>query len=239
MNPRISLIIPAYNEQKRIGNTLRCAQKYFSRQEYSWEIIVVDDGSIDNTQGVVSAGFPHVHLIRHEQNRGKGFAVKTGMAAANGEFLLYYDADGSTPIEEIEKIWAEFSNGYDIVIGSRALPESDIAVRQSFLRENMGRMYNVILKLLGLTSFSDTQCGFKAFRRDVAENLFPLVTMNRFSFDAELLFLAEKRGYRIREIPIRWINSPDTRVRIIFDSLSMLMGAIAIRGKWMIGVYKI
>lgn len=233
----LSLVIPAYNEEKRIASTLTLAVEYLDRQNYDYEIIVVDDGSRDQTARTVSNYFSQVRLISYSRNRGKGFAVKTGMKVAKGEYRVYYDADGSTPIEQLDKLWFCFEKGADIVIGSRALPNSEIAVRQSWIREHMGRAYNLILRLMGLTRFSDTQCGFKGFTARAATVLFPLLTMDRFSFDAELLFLAEKYNFRIVEMPVKWINSADSRVRLIQDSLRMLFGAACIRWKWLRGVY--
>ena len=230
-------MIPAYNEAARITSTLAVVTEYLSRQAYEYEVLVVDDGSEDSTTEVVRRAYPDVMVISYPTNRGKGYAVKMGMLAAQGEYRVYYDADGSTPIEELNNLWPLFEAGTDIVIGSRALPESRIDVHQSWVRENMGRAYNATLRLFGLTRFSDTQCGFKGFTKDAAESLFPLLTMNRFSFDAELLFLAEKQGFRIQEIPVRWLNSPDSRVRLFVDSARMLCGAAAIRIKWTLGCY--
>jgi len=237
MGLQLSLIIPAYNEERRITSTLTSAIGYLSAQDYSYEIIVVDDGSQDQTARTVSDSFSQVRLLSYSPNRGKGFAVKTGMKVARGEHRVYYDADGSTPIDQIAKLWPCFERGADIVIGSRALPDSEIAIRQSWLREHMGRAYNLILRMMGLTRFTDTQCGFKGFTARAATTLFPLLTMNRFSFDAELLFLAEKYNFKIVEIPVKWINSADSRVRLIQDSLRMLFGAACIRWKWLRGVY--
>jgi len=233
----LSLIIPAYNEEDRIGQTLTDATAYLDAQSYDAEIVVVDDGSTDATGAVVRPfsereGATPVRYVRYEKNRGKGYAVRLAMQDhAKGRYRVYYDADASTPITELEKLWPFFERGADIVIGSRALPGSDIAVRQARYRELMGRTYNLILRLLRLTRFRDTQCGFKGFTAEACAVVFPRQTLHRFSFDAELLFIAWKHGLRIEEIPVRWINSPLSRVRVIKDSAKMFLDLITIRIK--------
>lgn len=232
----LSLVIPAYNEAQRIGATLTTAVDYFERQGYASEIIVVDDGSLDNTVDVVrkiqkTSRVP-IHLKRLPENQGKGFAVRAGMLEmAAGKFRFYYDADGSTPVEEVERCSALFDNDADIVIGSRALPGSVIQQRQAWYRENMGRCYNLIEKALGITSYSDTQCGFKGFTAQAAEICFSRQTVNRFSFDAELLFIAAKHGLRILELPVSWKNSPNSKVSPVGDAVRMFFDLLAIRWK--------
>jgi len=226
---RLSLVIPAYNEEIRIAMTLDRVGKYLSRQGYDFEIIVVDDGSLDTTAELVRALYPNVRVIEYKPNRGKGQAVKTGMLAAEGEYRVFYDADGSTPIEELDAMWKCFDSGADIVIGSRSLPDSDVQVRQHPVRESMGRTFNLFVKMLLGLPFIDTQCGFKGFTARAAQIVFPLQQRNRFSFDAELLYIALKHRLRIDETPVCWINSPHSRVKIIRDSLDMLRGIIRIR----------
>lgn len=209
--------------------TLDRVEPYLARQDYSSEIIVVDDGSLDTTAEHVRSLYPNVRVFEYHPNRGKGYAVKTGMQAASGEYRVFYDADGSTPIEEVDRIWPHFSDGADIVIGSRSMPESQVQVRQHPLRESMGRTFNVVVKaLLGLP-YIDTQCGFKAFTARSAEIVFSRQRRNRFSFDAELLYIARKHRLRVDELPVCWINSPHSRVKIVRDSLDMLRGVLRIR----------
>jgi len=259
----LSLIIPAYNEAKRLPGTLEQVLTYLGRAPYSAEVIVVDDGSSDATAEVVrgyagediplnppSKGdlpedIPHdppskgdsseglrlvpVRLHALARNRGKGAAVRAGMGAASGAYRVFFDADASTPIEELEKLWPAFEAGADVVIGSRALPESEIQVHQAWYREHMGRVYNLILHVLGLTPFADTQCGFKGFTAAACAVVFPRQRINRFSFDAELLYIAQKHGLKIREVPVRWVNSPQSRVNPLTDSSQMFFDLLRIR----------
>lgn len=231
--PHLSIVIPAYNEASRIESTLVHVLRYLEQQDYLSEIIIVDDGSQDATYGVVrnmrTPNRTPIRLHQFKANRGKGAAVKFGMGElASGEYRLFYDADASTPIEEVDRIWAEFDAGADIVIGSRSLPESNVEVRQAWYREFMGRTYNRILKALSLTDFVDTQCGFKAFTAASANCVFTRQTVNRFSFDVELLYIAAKHGLNIRELPVRWINSRASRVSPVRDSARMFWDLILI-----------
>lgn len=239
----LSLVIPAYNEADRIGATLSSALAYFARQDYASEIIVVDDGSTDDTAGVVRRYLEeHPEKIRLEclpGNRGKGYAVRMGMLGlAAGDFRFYYDADGSTPIEELDRCPALFAAGADIVIGSRALPESVIQRRQAWYREHMGRCYNRLEKALGITPYADTQCGFKGFTARAAEICFSRQTIHRFSFDAELLYIAARHGLRIVELPVSWVNSPKSKVNPVSDAARMFVDLLAIRVKTLTQRYK-
>ena len=202
----LSFIIPAYNESRRIGDTLVKARDYFSRQGYDYEVIVVDDGSSDGTAGFVRRSFPDVHVIEYTPNQGKGHAVRTGMLAAQGDFRYFSDADGSTPVGEIEKLQARFDDGADVVIGSRTLPDADVQVRQALYRQTMGRIFNVFVQLLAIKGFPDTQCGFKGFSRAAAADIFPRMTIKGFGFDAELLFIARKHGFRIDQVGVTWLT---------------------------------
>ncbi len=233
-----SLVIPAYNEERRITMTLDRAEAYFARQDYDSEIIVVSDGSQDTTAELVRSLYPKVRVIEYSPNRGKGYAVKAGMLAATGEFRAFCDADGSTPIEEVDGLWKRFSAGADIVIGSRSLPESNVEVRQHPIREGMGRTFNVFVKVLLGLPYIDTQCGFKGFTAHAAQVVFPRQRRNRFSFDAELLYIAHKHGLRVDELPVCWINSPQSRVKIVHDSLDMLRGIVRIRFSDLAGKYR-
>jgi dolichyl-phosphate beta-glucosyltransferase len=241
--PRLSIVIPAYNEASRIESTLVHVLRYLEQQDYLSEVIIVDDGSTDATFGVVrNMRTPNRTPIRLHQfkiNQGKGAAVKFGMSElALGEYRLFYDADASTPIEEVDRIWAEFESGADIVIGSRSLPESRVEVRQAWYREFMGRTYNRILKVLNLTDFVDTQCGFKAFTASATACVFPRQTVERFSFDVELLYIAAKHGLNIRELPVRWINSRASRVSPVRDSARMFWDLILIHYRDSQGRYR-
>jgi dolichyl-phosphate beta-glucosyltransferase len=236
--PHLSLVIPAYNEAKRIGDALCHVVEYLYQQDYSFEIVVVDDGSEDDTADLVEQRFPKVRLISYAPNRGKGHAVKAGMTAATGAYRVFYDADASTPMQELEKLWPRFEDGADIVIGSRTMPGSRVEVPQAWYRKQMGRVFNLVLRCFGLTKFPDTQCGFKGFSARACDIVFPRQTIDHFSFDAELLFIAQRHGLRIDQVPVRWINSTDTRVSAMSDSFRMFRDAFGIRVKGLRGVYR-
>jgi len=235
---RLSLIIPAYNEAKRIGPTLHDAETYLARQPFASEIIVVDDGSLDSTAQVVRHSFPGVKLISYHPNCGKGHAVKVGMQFADGDYRVFSDADGSTPIQELEKFWPCFDAGADIVIGSRSMPKSNVEVRQHLLRETMGRIFNLFVKALVVGGYVDTQCGFKGFTQRAAGIVFPRQRLDGFSFDTELLFIARRHGLRVEQVPIRWRNSARSRVSIFSDSPRMFRDLFRIRLNDWLGRYK-
>jgi dolichyl-phosphate beta-glucosyltransferase len=231
-NHFISVVIPAFNEELRIAGTIQSVHDYLQKRYARYEIVVVDDGSTDATRAVVAASAKernYIRLIRHAVNSGKGFAVKSGIFAASGNIIIMCDADLSTPIEESEKLLSYYEEGFDLVIGSRGLKESDIVVRQPWYRGRMGKIFNLLVRLLVIGDFRDTQCGFKMFRRDAARELFSRCRMNHFCFDVEILFMAKKHGFRIKEVPIRWINSPDSKVKVFKDSLRMLIDLVIIR----------
>ncbi len=234
----LSVVIPAFNEEQRVGDTLKKLEMYLDAQPYEYEIVVVDDGSTDSTAQVIENAFPAVRLVTYEQNRGKGYAMRQGVPVSAGQFVLVYDADGSTPIEDVEKVWPLMEAGADVVIGSRALPESDVRVRQPLYRQTMGRMFNIILRLLRLTPYKDTQCGFKCIRGTCAEAVFPKLTLDGFGADCEMLYVAQLLGYRIEEIPVCWINSPDSRVNAFWDSLDMFREVLTVRWKALLGIYR-
>jgi dolichyl-phosphate beta-glucosyltransferase len=240
-NEFISVIIPAYNEEQRIVPTVRRISEYLKDNWRDYEIVIVDDGSTDGTAKAVeelSGGLPNVSLLRSEKNRGKGSAVKKGVLLSRGELLLISDADLSTPIEEVEKLLPFMDEGFDIVIGSRGLGASEIDVRQPWYREGMGKTFNVLVRVLLMGGIKDTQCGFKLFRGDVARNVFEKSRIEGFSFDVEVLFLAGKMGCGIKEVPIRWINSPASKVRIVKDSVRMFIDILMTRLNWATGVHK-
>ncbi|MCX7624652.1 MAG: glycosyltransferase family 2 protein [Candidatus Sumerlaeaceae bacterium] len=229
---RLSLIIPAYNEEERLRASLPNVLEYLSSQPYAWEIIVVDDGSRDATSAVVeriAEGRKNIRVLRNEPNRGKGYSIRRGMLEARGEYRLFSDADFSTPIEEVEKFWKAADEGYEVVIGSRGLRESELVVRQNIVRETMGRIFNFIVRTLLIPGIHDTQCGFKMFSARAAEAVFPQQTLDGFSFDVEILYLALREGFKVREVPIRWINSPATKVSPLRDATRMFFDVLRIR----------
>ncbi|HPD61196.1 MAG TPA: glycosyltransferase family 2 protein [Thermodesulfobacteriota bacterium] len=241
-NIYLSVVIPAYNEAERIGATLQKINDYLLTRDYRSEVIVVDDGSTDTTPQVVrkiAQGIPLIRLLENGANRGKGYSVRAGMLNARGEIILFSDADLSTPIQELDKLTDWLNQGYDIAIGSRALPESDIVVRQPLIREFMGKTFNQLVQLLTISGIRDTQCGFKVFSKDAAKDIFEKQTIWGFSFDVEILFIARKSGYRIKEVPIRWINSPNSRVHIVKDSFLMLCDLVKIRMRYLMGKYRL
>lgn len=229
----LSIIIPAYNEEKRILPTLKEIYDYLSRQDYTYEIIIVDDGSSDNTVQLVKDFIGHnnkeIEILMNGENRGKGFSVKRGMLAAKGEFIFFTDADLSTPIEEIEKCLPYFSNDYDVVIGSRSLPDSDIIIHQPWYREKMGKTFNFMVNMLLLKGIIDTQCGFKGFKREAARTIFKRCRINGFSFDVEAIFLSQRFDFKIKEVPIRWKNSTLSKVSPVRHSFEMFKDLITIR----------
>lgn len=230
--PRLSIIIPAFNEEKRLPKTLEHLRQYLSSAPFSSEVLVVDDGSTDGTRRLVQEmvkDSPGLRLLVNERNRGKGYSVRQGVEEAAGELVLFFDADASTPIDQVEKFFPHFQDGADVLIGSRSLPDSDVRVHQPWYRETMGRTFNLFVRLLVLRGFVDTQCGFKAFTREAALSIFARQRLSGFSFDVEILFIAGKLGYKITEVPIVWINSPSSRVHPIWDSVRMLVELMRIR----------
>lgn len=236
----LSIIIPAYNEETRLRSSVEKILSFLDKKDYKSEVIVVDDGSSDGTSGSVADLVDKnlIRVLKNEQNRGKGFAVRQGVSAADGEFILFSDADLSTPIEEVDKLLRFLvEENYDIAIGSRALRDSRIIVRQPIYREYMGKAFNKIARFFTFRKIYDSQCGFKLFRREVAKKLFTLQKIDGFAFDAEVLFLAQKRGYKIKEAPVRWINNPDTKVRALSDSAKMFFELVKIRINYILRKY--
>lgn len=230
--PKISVVIPAYNEAERIDKTLSLIESFFQERNNLKEIIVVDDGSMDSTSEIVqerATGLPYLKLVRNSQNQGKGFSVREGILRASGDMVLFSDADLSTPIEELDKLLPWLDSGYEIVIGSRGLKESDILVHQPFYREYMGKIFNLWVRLTAIRGIKDTQCGFKLFRGDVARDIFARQKTKGFGFDVEILYIAQKLGYRIKEVPIRWRNDARSRVNPILDSAKMFRDLLRVR----------
>lgn len=213
--PYVSVVIPAYNEETRIGKSLESMAEFFSKEGISYEIIVVNDGSRDRTSDVALAHFReagHGQLVENEGNRGKGFSVRRGMLAARGEYRFFSDADLSTPIHEVRKFLPLLEKQYDIVIGSRAVPGANIRVRQALYRELMGKTFNLLVRMTIISQLHDTQCGFKGFRQAAVPDIFERQQLDGFSFDVEILYIAKRLGYSIREEPIEWHNSFESKV---------------------------
>jgi dolichyl-phosphate beta-glucosyltransferase len=208
----LSVVIPAYNEARRLPATLDRVHEHLAARGVPHEVLVVDDGSSDGTAEAARAAGGLVRVLRHEPNRGKGYAVRRGMLAATGVLRLMTDADLSTPIEELARLEAEIDRGFDVAIGSRAVAGARIEVRQPAYREAMGRLFNVLVQALLLPGVADTQCGFKLFTAAAAETAFGACRLDGFSFDVEALYVARRSGLRIAEVPIVWRNDPATRV---------------------------
>jgi dolichyl-phosphate beta-glucosyltransferase len=240
--PEVSVVIPAYNESHHIPKILQAIDNFFHIRNLSREIILVNDGSHDNTEQIALSfrdSIAGLTVLGNDRNRGKGFSVRKGMLKASGSLILMTDADQSSPIEEFDKLLPPVRNGHtDIAIGSRALKNSEIIVHQPFYREPLGYLYNDFIQLLILKGIEDTQCGFKLFRREVARDVFSRVTVNGFAFDVEALHVAKKLGYRITEVPIQWRNDPDTRVKLIRHGTKMLIDLLRIRWNSWRGMYK-
>src|SRR5437870_323085 len=229
--PTYSIVIPAYNESARIGATLEKVLAYIAQRGWNAEVIVVNDGSRDSTAEIVRCAErnPALRLIENPGNRGKGYSVRNGMLNAHGEILLFSDADLSSPIEEASKLVNAISAGADIAIGSRWLRSELQTERQPLYRQLFGRVFNLMLRVtLGL-KYSDTQCGFKAFTRRAAQTIFPLQRIERWGFDPELLFLANKFGFKIAEVPVKWAHSEGTRISPLRDGIRMFAEMLKIR----------
>lgn len=215
-NPQLSVIIPCFNEESRLPASLVTINEYLEGCGLSYEVLIVDDGSSDETVRIAEEAArrnPRLSVHHYDENRGKGFAVAYGAARTRGEAVLFSDADLSTPLSEMEKLLPYLDKGFDVVIGSRGLRESDLKVRQPWWRERAGRMMNFMIRRASGLRFRDTQCGFKLFSQRAARDIFPNLTVRRWMFDVEALVLARKLGYDIKDVPITWINSGESRVK--------------------------
>lgn len=224
----ISVIIPAKNEARRLPFFLTGLMRLAAASEQNFEFIVVDDGSTDNTAAIVKSMAP-VRVIRFDTNKGKGAAVKAGFAAARGNILVFMDADGATPPEEIEANLSYFDQGVDVVIGSRLLDDGTRQVEARVHRKLIGMVFNSMVRLFLFKIIQDTQCGFKMFRREVAEAIFADVRINRFGFDLEALYLANRLGFCIKEVPVNWHHVDGSRINLVTDALQMLVNIFQIR----------
>jgi dolichyl-phosphate beta-glucosyltransferase len=240
--PDLSVIIPAYNEESRIGPTVRDIVGFCRAGRRAFEVILVDDGSRDGTTAVarvLSEEFPELRVIRLAANHGKGYAVRTGVVNAIGRLVLFADADGATPIGEIERLESALESGVDIAVGSRALRDTDVQVQAKLYRHLMGRTFHLLVEWLADGGVKDTQCGFKLFRSTVAQDLFSRMRMNGFSFDVEVLVMARRKGYRVAEIPVNWTHRPGSKVRLTLDSLQMAADLVRIRAHCLRGEYEV
>jgi glycosyltransferase involved in cell wall biosynthesis len=234
----LSIVIPAHNEEERLPTSLTLVVEFVRQQPYVIEVIVVENGSHDRTLAVAQtfqAKMPSLSVIQETQ-KGKGLAVRSGMLAARGEYRIFCDADFSMPVSEIRKFIPDDGQAYDIAIASRELPESKRVDEPEF-RHLIGRVFNSLVRFALLPRLQDTQCGFKAFRGEVAEQLFRMQTLTGWSFDAELLFIAQRLGYNIKEVPIIWYYKQGTRLNILKDSLKMASDLFNIRRNANRGVY--
>ena len=239
----ITIVIPAYNEERRLPATLPSVLSHLGQREWEFaEVVVVDDGSTDGTARAVeelSRTCPTVRLLKNPGNRGKGYSVRHGVLEAKGDWILFSDADLSAPIEELDKLLAAAeAHGAAVVIGSRALDRSLIAVHQSWFREAAGRVFNLLVRLLTGLPFRDTQCGFKLFEAGAAREVFRRQRLERFGFDVEVLFIARRLGYRTVEIPVRWSHSEGTKVSMLRDSLDSFLDLLRIRWHQLRGSYR-
>jgi dolichyl-phosphate beta-glucosyltransferase len=236
----LSIIIPAYNEEFRITPTVRDIVRYCRASRRAFELILVDDGSRDGTSAVgllLCQEFPELRLIRLAANQVKGYAVRTGVVNAIGRTVLFADADGATPIGEIERLEAALERGADMAVGSRALRVDGVQVKAKVYRHLIGRTFHQLVERLADVGVKDTQCGFKLFRCSVAQDLFSRMRMNGFSFDVEVLVIARRQGYQVAEVPVNWTHQPGSKVRLTSDSLRMAADLFRIRAHWLRGEY--
>jgi dolichyl-phosphate beta-glucosyltransferase len=225
----LSVVVPAYDEEQRIGRSLDRVLAWSAERARPLEVVVVDDGSRDRTAALVESYVSRgVRLVRLPANRGKGAALRAGVAASTGDRVLISDADFSTPIAEVERLEPHLADAA-IVLGSRALEDSRITARQPAWRELAGKSFNLAIRLLGVAGIRDSQCGFKLLRGEVARELFAEMTVDRFAFDVELILLARERGYRVAEVGVEWRNDPASRVRLLRDGSRMLADVVRLR----------
>ena len=238
----LSIIIPAFNEESRLPGTIEALKRYLGRQQFDFlEVVVVDDGSRDGTAALVertAAIWPVMRLLSNPGNRGKGYSIRHGMLDAKGDWVLFTDADLSTPIEEVEKLLAAVDRHHaDVAIGSRALDRSLVSVHQSAMRELSGRFFNVVMRIATRLPFHDTQCGFKLFRREAAQEVFSRVQIDGLAFDVEALFIARKRGYKTVDVPVRWADVEGTKVSLA-SGLKAFADLARIRRNALRGLYR-
>lgn len=236
---KVSFVIPAFNEAARIRDTLRRIAEYLKSARFDTEILVVDDGSTDDTAAIVERmEYSGLRLIRNDINRGKGYSVRSGVMAATGDYVLFSDADLSTPIEELDKLLtAAVNENADVVVGSRGLDNRYIEKHQSSVRESGGRLFNVMVRLLLGLTIRDTQCGFKLFNRARVQSAFQKQTTDGFGFDPELLFVMSRQGLKILEVPVRWSHAEGSKIRFFRDGVRMFTDLLRIRWNDLTGKY--
>lgn len=235
-----SFIVPAYNESSRIRPTLDEMLRYTAEQNWDAEILVVDDGSRDDTPDVIreyARAHSQIRLLQNPGNRGKGYSVRNGMLHAHGDICLFTDADLSSPISEAPKLFEAIRGGADVAIGSRWLRAELQTERQPLYRQAFGRIFNLVLRVFLGLRFMDTQCGFKAFRREAAQRIFPLQKIERWGFDPEILYIARRMGLQVAEVPVLWAHSEGTRLHPFRDGIRMFVDVLHIRWNAIIGVY--
>ena len=237
----LSIVIPAYNEEKRIPRTCERIISYLDNAGYSAEVIIVDDGSTDRTVDVsvdiLSTGVP-VLVTGNAVNQGKGSAIRKGMLAARGEYVLFMDADMSTPIEELARLLPEMRKGYDIVIGSRKIPGADITVHQPRFREFLGKMFSLFSRIMTVWSINDFTCGFKCFRKSCVHDIFSRQKLDGWGYDTEILYIAHRLGLNIKEVPVHWCDSAETKVRLWRDVVLSATDLVRIRVNSFLGKYE-
>jgi glycosyltransferase involved in cell wall biosynthesis len=239
-HPQLSIVIPAYNESARIENALERVMSCVQEQGWDAEVLVVDDGSKDNTAAIVQqwmSRYPRLHLVQNPGNRGKGYSVRNGLLQAAGDVVMFTDADLSAPMEEAERLLAAIADGADVAIGSRWMDRTRQTIHQPLYRQFFGRCFNWITRLVMGLPFKDTQCGFKAFRRSAAQVIFRLQTIERWGFDPEILFIARKLKYVIREVPVTWGHDERSRMSYLKDGMKMLEDMAKIRANSLGGRY--
>lgn len=226
----LSVVIPCYNEEKRIAPTLNTLFVFLNHHQSitEYEVIIVDDGSKDNTLKVIPPN-PHLHVIPHQVNQGKGGSVRTGVLNAKYENILFMDSDLATPIEELNRLSPYLQQGYDIIIASRNLPGSNLVVKQPKYRQLAGKTFPLLVRLLSGLPYKDTQCGFKLMKAGPGKEIFKRLTILRFAFDVEMLFIAKRLGYRTAEVPVNWIDQSGSTVHFFRDSWRMLKDLFTIR----------
>ena len=239
-HPQLSIVIPAYNESSRIENALERVMSCVASQGWDAEVLVVDDGSKDNTAQIVQQWmlqYPRLHLVQNPGNRGKGYSVRNGLLQAAGDIVMFTDADLSAPMEEAERLLAAINDGADVAIGSRWMDRTRQTIHQPLYRQVFGRCFNWITRTVMGLPFKDTQCGFKAFKRPAAQIIFRLQTIERWGFDPEILFIARKLKYTIREVPVTWGHDERSRISYLKDGLQMLKEMAEIRSNSLRGRY--
>lgn len=241
LSPHLSVVVPVYNETRRLRDTLPQLLSYLHSLNHTYEIVIVDDGSSDGTPelaGQILRTESDARVLAQGRNRGKGHAVKVGMLAARGRYVLFTDADLSTPPAELDKFWRWLEGDYDVVIGSRKMAGANVERHQPRWRESLGKVFTWLTNRIATRDISDITCGFKCFSHDAAQTLFGLSVLDDWSFDAEILFLAQKLGYRIKQVPVTWHDEPGTKVRLWRDAAVSLMGLLKIRLNALRGKYK-